>query len=47
MAKRMMAMATAMAAMWAIVMAIRLVRNKEGKGEGGKGIGDGDEGGRQ
>jgi len=38
------AMATVTATMWVMVMVIRLAGNKEGKCEGGKGEGDGDEG---
>ncbi len=40
-------MATAMAMMWAMVTAMRLVGNKEVKDKGGKGNGNGNEGGRQ
>jgi hypothetical protein len=35
----------ATATMWAIAMATRLAGNKEGKGKGGKGKCNGDEGG--
>ena len=42
-----MAMAMVTATMWVMAMVTRLAGNKEGKGEGGKGVGDGDEGGRQ
>jgi hypothetical protein len=48
MATRVMAMATAMAPTWGMVIVMRLVDIEEGKGEGdkgGKGNGDGDEGG--
>ncbi len=38
-------MATAM--MWAMAMAMRLAGNKEGKDKGGKGYGNGNEGGVQ
>ncbi len=39
------AMAKVTAATWVMVMVTRLAGNKEGKGEGGKGNGEGDEGG--
>jgi len=39
------AMATATAKTWVMVMVTRLVGNEEGKCEGGKGDGDGDDGG--
>jgi hypothetical protein len=42
-----MALAMAMATMWEMAAATRLAGNKEGKWEGGKGIGDGNEGGSQ
>ena len=41
------AMATVMAVMWLMAMVTRLAGDKEGKDEGGKGDGDGDEGGRR
>jgi hypothetical protein len=39
------AMATVMVMMWVTAMVTRLAGDKEGKGEGGKGDGNGDEGG--
>ena len=39
------AMATVTATMWVMAMVTRLAGNEEGKGEGGKGDGDVDEGG--
>ncbi len=39
------AAATAMVTMWAMAMVTKLVGNKEGEGEGGKGKFDGDKGG--
>ena len=39
------AMATVMATKWLMATVTRLAGNKEGKDEGGKGDGDGDEGG--
>ncbi len=39
-----MAMVTAKATTWVILMVTRLAGDKEGKGEGGKGDGDDDEG---
>ena len=39
------AMVTVMATTWVMAMVTRLAGNKEGKGEGGKGDGNGDEGG--
>jgi hypothetical protein len=45
MATRAMAMAMAMATGLVMVMVMRLVGDKEGNGEGGKGECDGDEGG--
>jgi hypothetical protein len=41
----MRAAAMATATMWAMVMVTRLAGNKEGKGKGGKGKCDSDEGG--
>ncbi len=40
-----MAMMTATAMTWVMVMAMRLAGDKEGKDKGGKGIGDSNEGG--
>jgi hypothetical protein len=40
-------MAMAIATTWTITTATRLAGNKEGKAEGSKGDGDGNEGGRQ
>jgi hypothetical protein len=40
-----MAMETAKATTWVMVMVKRMAGNKEGKGKGGKGDGDDDEGG--
>ncbi len=42
----MRAVATATASMWAMATGVRLVGNKEGKGEGSKGKWDDKEGGR-
>ncbi len=42
-----MAMATVEATTWVMVMVARLAGNKEGKGDGGKGGGDYNEGGGQ
>jgi hypothetical protein len=47
MATRAITTATATAAMWALVTAMRLAGNKEGKGKGGKGNGNSNEGGGQ
>ena len=41
------AMATVTATTWVMVTVVRLTGDIEGKGEGGKGNGDSDEGGRQ
>jgi hypothetical protein len=46
-AMRGITMATVTAPMWAIVTTVRLAGDKKGTGKGGKGNGDGDEGGRQ
>jgi hypothetical protein len=43
----MRAMATATATIWTMAMATRLVGDKEGKADGGKGNGASNEGGRQ
>jgi hypothetical protein len=40
-------MVTAMVTTWAMVMAMRLAGNKEGKAKGSKGDGDSNEGGGQ
>jgi hypothetical protein len=42
-----MATVTAMGTTWAKAMAMRLAGDKEGKGKGSKGIGNGNECGRQ
>ncbi len=41
------AVATATATIWTMAMVTRLAGNKEGKGTGGKGKCDGNEGGRR